>query len=75
MNLQPGDFVHHKDFGTGRVVTVSDQDIIIDFQEYPKRRMTHELANRSLRKLDPEGFLARLYEEPERIRHLGYEEK
>ena len=68
-NLAKNDYIEHWQYGIGKIVTISSKSVVVDFveqknMEFPIEKTTY------FKKLNTNGLLARLYDDPERVRDL-----
>ena len=68
-NLAKNDYIEHWQYGIGKIITISSKSVMVDFvkqknMEFPIEKTTY------FKKLNTNGLLARVYDDPERVQEL-----
>ncbi|MBW2737382.1 MAG: hypothetical protein JRE64_00755 [Deltaproteobacteria bacterium] len=68
-NLAKNDYIEHWQYGIGKIITISSKSVVVDFVEHKNMELPIEKTT-YFKKLNTNGLLARLYDDPERVRDL-----
>ena len=60
-------YVYHRTRGVGKITSIDNENVIIDFRDNPGQRMSIQMAITSLKPLGPDHIWVKLYENPDEI--------
>jgi len=68
-NLAKNDYIEHWQYGIGKIITIRNKSVVVDFVEQKNMEFPIEKTV-YFKKLNPKGLLARLYDDSERVHGL-----
>lgn len=68
-------YVFHRSRGVGKITSIDEENVIIDFKEIPGQRMSLQMAISSLQPLEPSHIWVRAYEDPEGMQKIFDEDE
>ena len=67
-------YVYHRTRGVGKILTIDQEHMIIDFRDNPGQKMSIQMAISSLQPLEPNHIWVKNYENPEEVARIFSED-
>lgn len=69
-----GNYVYHRTRGVGKIDSIDNDCMVIDFHNNPQQKMSIQMAITSLKPLEPDHIWVRYYENPKEIEEIFKED-